>query len=483
MRLIRRSLKRRIIVTIAALVWPALALVGYLATEVSRREFARLVLVEPPDAASHEQQARQLADAIGAALDGGNPDVEPRGRTSALLGQFARALDPGLVVLVTGADSSFIAAHPSGRVRIDGRAPDGTLVVEGTATSGAATSRWRLHVRENGPPIRDRTGRLIGYLYVLEDPDVRLRRQAEFTTSIAGGIIVVVLLAGALSMAVGAALARRIVRPVEELTSLAVRFGAGDLTARSHEGGRDEMGLLTRSFNEMADRLVEAEKIRRSMLTDIAHELRTPLTNVRCQLEAVQDRLLPPTAETIGSLTDEVLSLMRVIDDLQDLALAEAGRLRLQIEPCDVAMELHSLGRASARPDGPSIDVQAGSPLVARVDPKRFRQIVRNLIANAVAALPPAGHVTVSAAAAGENVRIQVLDDGPGVPPEYLPRVFDRYYRVMDRESPSGGTGLGLAIVKRLVELHGGTITAGARPEGGMVFSLTLPGVGASWPS
>src|SRR5262245_26842845 len=478
-----RSLKRRIIVTIGALVWPALALVGFLATEVSRREFARLVLVVPSDAALRAEQATQLADTITAALERGNPDIGPRDRISSLLGRSAGALGQGLVVLVTGVDGSLIAAYPAGRVRIDGSGPDGTFPVDGTATSGTRTSRWRLHVPEGGALVRDRTGDPMAHVYVLEDPDVRLRRQAEFTTSISSGIIVAVVLAGALSMAVAAALATRIVRPVEELTSSAVRFGAGDLTVRSHESGRDEIGQLTRSFNEMADRLVEAEQIRRSMLTDIAHELRTPLTNVRCQLEAVQDRLLFPTAETIGSLTDEVLSLMRVIDDLQDLALAEAGRLRLQIEPCDLAIELQSLGRASERPDGPLIDVQVGSPLMARVDPKRFRQIVRNLIANAVAALPPAGHVTVSAAAAGENVRIQVLDDGPGVPPEHLPRVFDRYYRVIDRGSRSGGTGLGLAIVKRLVELHGGTITAGARPEGGTVFSVTLPGLRVSRPS
>jgi two-component system sensor histidine kinase BaeS len=169
-----------------------------------------------------------------------------------------------------------------------------------------------------------------------------------------------------------------------------------------------------------------------------------------------------------------------VIDDLQDLALADAGRLRLHIQPCDIAVELHSLVRASERPQGPSIALRASTPLVARVDPKRFRQIVRNLLANAVAALPPAGHVTVSAVTAGDCVEIRVVDDGPGVPPEHLPLVFDRYYRVTDRESRTGGTGLGLAIVKRLVELHGGTVAAASRPEGGMVFSLTLPAVRTS---
>jgi two-component system sensor histidine kinase BaeS len=279
----------------------------------------------------------------------------------------------------------------------------------------------------------------------------------------------------ALSLGVAGGLARRIVRPVEELTSLTLRFGAGDLTARSHEDAPDEIGHLARSFNQMADRLVEAEQFRRTMLTDIAHELRTPLTNVRCQLEAVQDGLLPVNAETIGSLNDEVLALMGVIDDLQDLTLAEAGRLRLNIEPCDIAEELRSLVRASERPEGPSVAVHASPALVARVDPKRLRQMVRNLIANAVAAVASEGHVTVSAVDAGQCVEIHVADDGPGVPPEHLPHVFDRYYRVTDREGRSGGTGLGLAIVKKLVALHGGTVTAAIRAEGGMVFSLTLP--------
>jgi signal transduction histidine kinase len=483
MQWMRRSLKRRILVTVGALVCPALALVGHFATEVSRHEFTRLVHIEPSVVAWREQQARQLAESIGPALDGVS-DAGVPGRVEAVLARSVAPLGRGVVVLVTSVDGSFLAAYPSQGVRITPRAPDGTFVVEAAATPDARRStRWRLLVPYGGVVVHGRTGQPHARVYVLEDPDARLRREAEFTRSVTGGVIVVVLLAGALSMGVAAALARRIVRPVEELTSLALRFGAGDLTARSHEIAPDEIGHLAWSFNEMADRLVQAEQVRRTMLTDIAHELRTPLTNVRCQLEAVQDGLLPATAETIGSLNDEVLSLMRVLDDLQDLALADAGRLRLHVEPCDIAVELRSLARASERPEGPSIAVHAPSSLVARVDPKRFRQIVRNLIANAVAALTPAGHVTVSAVAASEYVEIRVLDDGPGVPPEHLARVFDRYYRVTDRESHFGGTGLGLAIVKRLVELHGGTVAAAARPEGGMVFSLTLPGPAGPDPS
>jgi signal transduction histidine kinase len=235
------------------------------------------------------------------------------------------------------------------------------------------------------------------------------------------------------------------------------------------------MGHLASSFNQMADRLVEAERVRRAMLTDIAHELRTPLTNIRCQLESVQDGLLPANTETMGSLNDEVISLMGVIDDLQDLALAEAGRLRLDLARCDIADELRSLVHASERPDGPSFTVHTPPSLVARVDQKRLRQMVRNLIANAVAAVPSEGHVTVSAVEAGDSVEIRVADDGPGIPPEHLPHVFDRYYRVTDRQRHSGGTGLGLAIVKKLAGLHNGKVTAATRPEGGMLFLLTLP--------
>jgi signal transduction histidine kinase len=479
MQWIRRSLKRRILLTVGALICPALALVGYLATEVSRREFTRLILIEPSDAAAQEQEARQLAERIGAELDG-VLDAGTRDRVEAMLARSAATLGPGAVALVTDVNGSLMATYPAQRVRISPRAPDGTFVVEGAATSDARSPQWRLHVPDGGAVVRGPTGQSIARVYVLEDPDARLRREAEFATAVTGGVIIVVLLAGALSMVIVAALATRIVRPVEELTSLALRFGAGDLTARSRAVAPDEIGQLARSFDEMADRLVHAEQVRGTMLTDVAHELRTPLTNVRCQLEAVQDGLLPATAETIGSLNDEILSLMQVIDDLQDLALAEAGRLHLHIERSDIAVELRSLVRASERPEGPSITVHASSPLVALVDPKRFRQIVRNLLANAVAALPPTGHVTVSAAAAGECVEIRVVDDGPGVPPEHLPHLFDRYYRVSDREARSGGTGLGLAIVKRLVELHGGTVAAATRPEGGMVFSLILPSFSTS---
>jgi signal transduction histidine kinase len=475
----RRSLKRRILLTTGALVLPALVTVGYLATEVSRREFTRL-LIEPPNTAWREQQATQLAETVSAALGEGDSDMATRNRAEAVLAQSAGALRRGVIALVTGVDGSLIAVHPSRDVRIDSSAPDGALVVKGGTTSGERSLHWQLHVPDDGAVVRDRTGRPIARVYVLEDPDARLRREAEFTTSVRGGVIVVVVLAGALSVAVAARLARRIVRPVERLNALAVRFGAGDLTARSPDVGLDEIGGLARSFNEMADRLVEAEQVRRTMLTDIAHELRTPLTNVRCQLEAAQDGLLPWTPETIGSIHDEIFSLMQVIDDLQDLALADAGRLRLHIEPCDIAVELRSLARASERPAGPSIDVQTSSSLLARVDPKRFRQVMRNLIANAAAVLTPAGHITLSAVAASEYVEIRVADDGPGIPPEHLSRVFDRYHRVADREGRSGGTGLGLAIVRRLVELHGGTVTAALRPEGGMVFALTLPGMGRS---
>jgi HAMP domain-containing protein len=408
MQWMQRSLKRRILVTIGALVCPALALVGYLATEVSRREFTRLVHIEPSDVAGREQQARQLAESLGAALDGVADAGAPE-RVEAVLDQSVAALGRGMVALVTGVDGSFLGAYPAQHVRITPPATDGTFVVEGAATSDGRNARWRLKVPAGGAVVRGRSGQSLARVYVLEDPDARLRREDEFATSVTAGVIGAVLLAGVLSMGVAAALARRIVRPVEELSALALRFGAGDLTARSHEMSPDEIGQLARSFNEMANRLVKAEQVRRTTLTDIAHELRTPLTNVRCQLEAVQDGLLPATGETIGSLNDEVLSLMRVIDDLQDLALADAGRLRLHIQPCDIAVELHSLVRASERPQGPSIALRASTPLVARVDPKRFRQIVRNLLANAVAALPPAGHVTVSAVTAGDCSENEML--------------------------------------------------------------------------
>ena len=334
-----------------------------------------------------------------------------------------------------------MAAYPAQRVRITPLARDGTFVVEGAATSDPRSPQWRLHVPDRGAVVRGPTGQSIARVYVLEAPDARLRREAEFATAVTGGVIVVVLLAAALSMVIVAALATRIVRPVKELTSLALKFGAGDLRARSRAVAPDEIGQLARSFDEMADRLAHAEQVRRTMLTDVAHELRTPLTNVRCQLEAVQDGLLPATTETIGSLNDEILSLMQVIDDLQGSRaygqVVSTCTSNDQTSPSSCSPLCARASGPRAVDHGPRFGAARGSG-----GSEALSRIVRNLIANAVAALPPPRSCHGVGGGRRTHVEIRVVDDGPGVPPAPAAS-FHRYYRVSDRKLARAQPALG----------------------------------------
>ncbi|HSF39168.1 MAG TPA: ATP-binding protein, partial [Thermoanaerobaculia bacterium] len=246
--------------------------------------------------------------------------------------------------------------------------------------------------------------------------------------------------------------------------------------------GRDEIGELARAWNDLADRRATAERLRRNLVSDVAHELRSPLTNVRCQLEAIQDGLVRPEPAVIESLHEEALLLERLIDDLQDLALAEAGQLSLERRPLDVAEEVGQAVQALAprtaeRGLRVEVDVPADLPR-ADADPRRVAQILRNLLGNAVTHTPPGGAVRVRARAAESGVEVTVEDTGPGIPPEHLPFLFERFYRAdASRSRETGGAGLGLAIVKQLAAAHGGRVWVESEVGRGAVFGFWLPGV------
>jgi two-component system sensor histidine kinase BaeS len=262
--------------------------------------------------------------------------------------------------------------------------------------------------------------------------------------------------AALLAVAVMLTIFRRVFRPVEALTEGARALAAGRLDARVPVRGNDEVAELGRAFNSMAEALERNERVRRSMVSDVAHELRTPLTSIRVQVEGVQDGVLTPDAKWIASIAEDAAALAHLVDDLQQLSLADAGALRLELAEVSVAeifeRALHGLG-------APGIEIAAHVPgdLVTRVDARRIVQVVRNLVVNALAYA--AGAITVSAALVDGNVEIRVADDGPGVPPEHAERIFDRFYRAdPSRSRTTGGAGLGLAIARQLVELHHGTI-------------------------
>jgi two-component system, OmpR family, sensor histidine kinase BaeS len=287
--------------------------------------------------------------------------------------------------------------------------------------------------------------------------------------------LAVLLLAALVTVFAG----RRLVRPILALTGAAQRMAAGDRAARVPVSGNDEVSRLGHAFNAMASSIERNEQQRRVMVSDVAHELRTPLSNIRGYLEAGEDGVVPLDRTLIRSLLEETALLERLVSDLQELALADAGMLRLHPEQCDVtelAQQAVAAHRTQAEAAGVSLGLSASGSAIAEVDPARIRQALGNLVANAVKFTPAGGSVSVSVRGGGEGVELAVSDTGPGISPEHLPHLFDRFYRAdPSRSRTTGGSGLGLAITKHLVEAHDGWVGVSSTPGRGSVFTIRLP--------
>lgn len=285
----------------------------------------------------------------------------------------------------------------------------------------------------------------------------------------------------------------RLVRPLHRLTLAAQRMEAGDVSARVEVTGGDEIARLSAAFNAMSERREQLESARKAMVSDVAHELRTPLSNIRGWLEAVEDGIARPDEELVASVLEEAVLLQHVIDDLRDLSAADAGELRLAPEPLGVADVLAQTVQGHgprAEAAGVRLVVTSDPELTVWADPVRIRQAIGNLLSNAVRHTPPGGTVHLRASqgpdgtgrtgrdeeAAEAAVRIEVSDTGPGIAPEDLPHVFDRFWRAeKSRSRQTGGSGLGLSIVRKLTEAHGGTVEARSTPGTGSTFTLFLP--------
>ncbi len=361
------------------------------------------------------------------------------------------------------------------RARVTSAGPDGLLTLElndgGTLRSLAIRGAATL-------PLLDAGGHDLGLLYALPkatDPGAvetgRLPPPWVLTTAAVALIGLVLTFA----------LSRRILLPVGALRAAAERLQRGDLDVQVAVRGEDEIAQLGRTFNRMAAELAGTERLRRQMVSDVAHELRSPVTNLRCALEAIQDGLAPADRASIDALHEETLFLQRLIADLEDLALADAGRLRLHAGDVNVEEIIRrAAGAMSSAPGAPvAIRVAAGLPRIAG-DPDRLEQVVRNLLSNARRHTPPGGEISVDATGERGSIRITVRDTGSGIAPEHLPHVFDRFYRAdRSRARATGGAGLGLAIARELVGAHGGTIAVESPGEGqGATFIVDLPAAG-----
>lgn len=275
-----------------------------------------------------------------------------------------------------------------------------------------------------------------------------------------------------LTVAVSMLLAGPVLRPLRALTAATQRMRAGDRSVRAEVRARWEVAELAAAFNQMSEHLARMEKQRTDLVNDVSHELGTPVGTIRGWLVAAQDGVADLDPELVESLLEETLVLTQLVDDLRDLASADAGELRLRPEPMDARELLTQLAVASSV----DISVAAAGDLRLHADPVRLRQAVGNLVTNAVRHTPPDGRITLRARREREEVVIEVDDTGSGIAPEDVPHVFDRFWRAdRSRSRATGGRGLGLAIARQLVEAHGGTVSVASTLGVGTTFTMRVP--------
>jgi len=291
--------------------------------------------------------------------------------------------------------------------------------------------------------------------------------------------------AGILVSAVGILLTfgllRQMTGPLKQLTEASQQVAHGNLRRRVSVKSRDELGRLADSFNEMASSLEKAEKAKRQMIADVSHELRTPLTVLRTALEGLRDGLVEPTPENFAALHNKTLLASRLVDDLHQLALADAGKLTIQKKACDLGQLLAHIQTTigvQLEDSGIRFFVEIPNDLPkAEADSQRIEQVILNLLSNAVRHTPEGGMIRLTARAIeGSSVQVSLCNTGPRLSDEDLAHVFDRFYRAEpSRSREEGGAGLGLAIAKALIEAHGGKTWVENAPDGGVCFHFTLP--------
>ncbi len=325
----------------------------------------------------------------------------------------------------------------------------------------------------------------IGYLAVEISDESTLPPSAQlFLSQINNSLWQAGLIAGALGLLIGLAVARGLSAPLARLASAARQISQGDLNQRVAVAGVEEVADLAHAFNEMATALQDAERLRSNMVADIAHELRTPLSVLQGNLQAILDDVYPLEKSEIASIYDETSILNRLINDLHQLTQAEAGQLSLNVRSTKIAPLLTRMAQlfgelASEKKITLTSTLPPDLPPVP-IDPDRTRQILHNLLANALRHTPTGGEISILVERHRQHehevVQISISDTGTGIPAEDLPHVFDRFWRAdRSRSRQQGGSGLGLAIAKRLVEAQGGQIGVTSTVGKGSCFWFTVP--------
>lgn len=324
------------------------------------------------------------------------------------------------------------------------------------------------------PPLES----ALGTLYI--SPLASSASTPDLTESINRFLLLGGGIAVAIALLLTLLLTRRISSPIRVLSAVAQRLGQGDFSQRVRLHGKGELQELAKAFNSMASDLERAEQLRRNLTADVAHELRTPLSNIQGYIEGVRDGLIKADASTVRSIHEKLTLMSRLLDDLQELSLAEAGELKLACQPEDISTLIDRgvasvSTKSSVKGISLSVDLPDKLPLV-NIDRHRVSQVLQNLLENAVTHTSQGDSITVSAREWGKWVEVNVIDTGRGIPAEDLPNIFERFYRVdKSRAKVTGGSGLGLTIAKRLIEAHGGKLEVQSELGKGSTFTFTLP--------
>lgn len=301
---------------------------------------------------------------------------------------------------------------------------------------------------------------------------VYLSRQRLAFAAVAVGMVLA-------AFVLAAGLAYWLTRRVRALVSATNALIRGDYGARLAPRGHDELAQLARDFNTLGATLAAAQDARRHWIADIAHELRTPLSILRGEIESLQDGVRPLNQDNVASLAHETARLTRLVEDLHTLSLSDLGALTYHREPLDLADALRdavSAQRREADARGLALTLDLEEDTIVLADESRLAQVFANLMQNSLRYTDAPGRIAIGLAREGDRAVVSWNDSAPGVPPEDVPRLTERLYRVeTSRSRDGGGSGLGLAIARAIVEGHGGTLTATASPLGGLGIRLTFP--------
>jgi signal transduction histidine kinase len=465
-----KSLQTRLLLAVGVIAVAAGIAVALTARQGTRLEFRRFQEHEA-DVRTSGVRTRATRD-IATALDGRCDDPDAMRATTAAFGEteVLLLLDERGALVATGGPGA--ASLREVRTRLTGD----ELVVEAQRLQPGASEGFTLKfIGGTMPAIACADGRTVRvHVFSVPSPGI-LPPGAVFLGSVDRRLVIATTAVAVLALGMTWVLARRIVGPIADLRSAARDLAAGQLSRRVRTRGSDEIADLGQSFNAMAAELERQETLRRQLVHDVAHELRTPLTALRCRLETIVDGLSADPRQAVAGATDEVRHLSRLVDDLEELAAAEARELSLA--PADVALAdvALSAARAAGLERGDRLRVDVDPSLHARADAIRVRQILVNLLTNADRHTSAEGTISVRGRADGAVAVIEVHNTGSPLAPDQVARVFERFYRADPaRRRSTGGSGLGLAIVKHLAEAQGGRVWV-ASDRVGVTFGVELP--------